>query len=200
MKRYLVCLVLLLCIVFGVAAQEPENEEDFEPIYTLGDQKLSINLGLFVPLFFTGSAEGVQSANLTVGGVGSIAWASYLNSAMSVGAEVAGSFSFTPNTRSLFLLHFAGTYTYTLRSYPFEFPLHMALGMSIARPEESTKIDPIVKPGVSFYWAYNSQWSFGVNTKYWWIPQIYTDRSEVPSSDTRFGNFLEISLSALYHF
>lgn len=161
---------------------------------------LSINLGVFAPLFFAGSDAGVTNANLSAGGVGSIAWASYLNDTMNVGAEMAGSFSFTPNSRALFLLHFAGTYTYTLRSYPFEFPLHMAVGMNIARLEESTKIDPIVKPGASFFWAYSTQWSFGLNLKYWWIPQIYSARSEVPQSDTRFGNFLEISLSALYHF
>lgn len=200
MKRTVVCLTFVLLPLIVAVGQDSQEEEDFEPTYTLGDQILSINLGIFAPLFYTGSDEGAQPANLSVGGVGSIAWASYLNNTMTVGAEMSGSFSFTPNLNTLFLLHFAGTYTYTIRRYPFEFPLHMAVGMNIARLQESTKIDPVVKPGASFYWAYNTQWSFGLNLKYWWIPQIYSSRSDVPQSDTRFGNFLEISLSALYHF
>jgi hypothetical protein len=195
----LVSLFLLAGPLQLAGAQEAE-EEDFEPTYALGDQILTINLGVFAPLFFASRDTGIQPTNLTAGGLGSIAWASYLNNEMTVGAEVGGSFAFTPNTRTLFLLNILGTYSYTFRSYPFEFPLHFGIGTSIARLADSTKLDLILKPGASFYWAYSAQWSFGLNLKYWWIPQIYLGRGDVPASDTRYGNFLEVSLSALYHF
>lgn len=199
MKHLLVCVALFGIVVCPAFGQETA-EEDFEPTYTLGDQLLTINLGVFAPLFFAGSPDGIQPTNLTAGGLGSIAWASYLNNSMTVGAELGGSFSFTPNRRALFLLNVLGTYTYTLRSYPFEFPLFMGAGLTIARLAENTKLDAILKPGASFYWAYNTQWSFGLNLRYWWIPQIYLGRNDVPQTDTRYGNFLEVSLSALYHF
>lgn len=209
MKRTL--LVLSAMILLGspqvFAQQEEEDEplptepaeEDFVQTYDLGDQLMTINMGLFWPWFFGGSDDGLQPTNLSLGGVGSLRWSAYLSNNWSVGAEGGGSFSFSPNGRALYLLPITARGTYYLRSYPWEFPLSLQAGISFSRLEEQLKIDPILKPGASVYWNYNAQWAFGLNAVYWWIPQVYSG-PEPPSSDTRFGNFLEISLSALYHF
>lgn len=199
-------LVIGLLTPVSVMAQEdgtlPTSPEEGAVVetYSLGDQLLTINLGLFTPLFFASAEAGVQGANLTIGAVGSLRWSSYLNNNFSVGGEVGGSFSFTPNGRALYILPITARGTYYFRSYPWEFPLSLQAGMSISRLEEQTKIDPILKPGASVYWNYNADWAFGLNAVYWWIPQIYTGNSGPPASDTRFGNFLELTLSALYHF
>jgi hypothetical protein len=206
-RQFFFCpiIVLLFLIALPLAAQEdgtlPTRPEEDVVVdtYTLGDQLLTINLGLFTPLFFASEEKGVQSTNLTLGGVGSLRWSSYLNNNISVGAEVAGSFSFSPNRRALYILPITARGTYYFRAYPWEFPLSLQAGMSISRLEEKTKIDPILKPGASVYWNHNAQWAFGLNAVYWWIPQIYRG-PEPPASDTRFGNFLELTLSALYHF
>lgn len=55
-----------------------------------------------------------------------------------------------------------------------------------------------MRPGFGAYWDYTTSWAFGVNLYYWWIPQIYT--STALADQTRYGNFLTITLSALYHF
>ena len=186
-----------------------QNDEDDRPIppatpevfpeYGLGDQMLAINLGIMAPLFFAGGPDGIQNTNLSLGGLGSLEWASYLNNNVALGMELGGAFAFTPNGRALFMVPITAKISYVFRSYPFSFPVFLGAGLNISRLEDQTKFDPILKPGASFYWTYNPEWSFGLNTTYWWVPQFYRG-PEPPSGDTRYGNFLEISLSALYHF
>ncbi len=200
-----VLALLLYPVTTAVAQEEPESppeeeappEEEFVPTYTLGDQTLAINMGLFIPLFFAGGPDGVANANLSLGGVGSLQWNSYLNNNMTLGGELAGTFSFSPNRRALFMVPITLRYAYILRAYPFEFPLHIGAGINFTRLEEQGKIDPIVKPGASVVWNMNPDWAFGLNLTYWWVPQWYTGDL---SDESRYGNFLETTLSAVYHF
>ena len=198
---------LLVAAVSSLPAFAQTNDEpdQFTPPsegfteYSLGDQMLSINLGLMVPLFFNWGPEGFARTNLSVGGIGSLQWGSFINSRVALGMELAGTFMFTPNGRSLFMVPITGKVSYFFRPYPFEIPIFLGAGLNISRLDDQTKFDPILKPGASFYWAYNPEWSFGLNTVWWWVPQFYRG-PEPPSGDTRVGNFLELSLSALYHF
>lgn len=190
--------VLAFFPVSGLVAQE--DDADFEPTYGLGDQMLSLNLGLFIPLFFAGGPDGIEDANLSLGGTGHLLWSAFLTNEITVGGEFGGMFAFTPNRNTLYMIPLAARATYFLRAYPWEFPLSIAAGMNFSRFEESFKIDPIVIPGIGFYWNMNTEWAFGLDARYWWVPQFYTDQSEVPSSDNRFGNFLATTLSVLYRF
>jgi hypothetical protein len=54
-----------------------------------------------------------------------------------------------------------------------------------------------VKPGTGLFWSYNSSWSFGVNLNYWWDMQF---TKGTLSGGFVAGNFMEISLCALYHY
>lgn len=202
-----IILLLLTLLSTGLTAQENEPEEvppeappeRFVPTYALGDQLLSINLGAFVPLFFYGGPGGVQETQLTLGGTGSLHWSAFLNNSMAVGIEGGGMFALTPNRRTLFMLPLMARYTYFLRAYPWEFPLHLGAGLNFSRLEENFKVDPIVKPGFSVIWNYNAEWGFGLNLSYWWVPQIYRG-PDPPSGDSRYGNFMDATLSAVYHF
>ena len=192
--------VLFVLLAATVSAQIAESDDVFIPEYALGDQTLSINLGLFVPLFYSGGPDGVTSTNLTLGGAGSIAWASHITNEFRLGAELGGSFALTPNRRTLFIVPITANATYTFQAYPFEFPVSLGLGMSVARLEDLLKLDPFIRPGVGFYWNHSSQWAFGANLRYWLIPQIYSDRGEAGAGESRLGSFLEFTLSALYRF
>ena len=198
------CLALLICLYFFVgrppiSAQESNEAEKYVPTYTLGNQVLMINGGFFVPLFFQSLSGGIDNTNLSVGGAGSIQWGAYLNNEMTLGLEGGGMFSFSPNGRTLFMLPVTVRYAYILQFYPWEFPLSLSAGFNFTRLDTQFKILPILKPGVSIYWNYSLDWAFGVNFFYWWSPNIYQG-PEPPSSHSRIGNFLEITLSALYHF
>lgn len=199
---FLIALTLGLYIfsaTLPLSAQESEDQERFVPTYTLGNQMLMINGGFFIPLFFQALDGDIDNTNLTLGGVGSIQWSAYLNNEMTLGVEGGGMFSFSPNGRTLFMLPLTVRYSYILHYYPFEFPLSLAAGFNFTRLDTQFQILPILKPGVSVYWNYSLDWAFGVNFIYWWSPNIYRG-PEPPKSHSRFGNFLEITLSALYHF
>lgn len=196
MKK-LVLLIAVLFLVTPAFAQSDGEEEIFVPVYSLGDQTLRINLGLFAPLFFFGG--GYEPAKLTLGGAGSLVWESYLTNTTTVGLEIGGSFSFTENRRTLFMLPIAARGSYIFSLYPFEIPVTVAAGMNFSRVAEAQKIDSFLKAGTGLHWNYSSQWAFGANLFYWFVPQIYTASSPAGSDATRYGNFLEITLSALYH-
>ncbi len=200
MRRTIFTILLLLCIIFTVQSQsETEEEEMIIETYSLGDQVLTINLGPIIPLFFQSLDGTVSPTNLSLGGGGSLHWASFLNNRWTIGLEAGGIFSFSPNNRTLFMLPVTGKLSYYLRSFPFEIPLSLGVGMNMSRLSNNFHIEPIVKPAASIFWKYNAEWSFGVNFVYWWIPQIYLINPP-PTEQSRYGNFLEITLSALYHF
>ncbi len=200
------CAVALFVLPISPAfsqEEEPdtpiEDEEQFEPTYTRGDQLISLNLGLIVPLFYWGGPDGVQDANLSLGGTGHLMWSSFINNNLAIGGEFGGMFAFTPNRNTLFMIPLAARLTYFLRSYPFEFPLTFAAGVNFSRFNDNFKTDPVLIPGVGFYWNYTVEWAFGLDVRYWWVPQIYRG-PEPPSSDSRFGNFLGTTLAVLYRF
>lgn len=188
--------VLALCAV-PLAGQEASEEEaaPSASAYALGDQVLSINLGPFIPLFFLANDGSVTATNLTLGGAGSIAWSAYVSGAIRIGAEVGGVFSFSPNMNLLLMLPILARAQYVLTFYPFEVPLSLGVGMNIVKYGELATIDLLIKPGASALWIYDSKWSFGVNLAWWWDMQFAADPAE-----SRIGNFLEVSLSALYHY
>lgn len=180
-----------------VSAQENggEPEEEFIPTYSMGDQILSLNLGLFIPLFFTGSPEGVTKTQLTVGGTGFLRWSSFIANNWSVGGEFGGMFAYTPQENTLFMIPVLARTTYYFRFYPFEIPVGMAMGIDFVRYEENSHTDLILMPATGLYWNYDAEWAFGLDAKYWWQPQIYSTADE-----TRYGNFLGVTASVLYHF
>ena len=198
--------MLVMAIVFAVSvgAQEeaetaPAASDDFVPTYGLGDQMLSLNLGLFIPLFYSGGPDGTEDANLTLGGTGHLMWSSFLSNNLAVGGELGGMFAFTPNDNTLFMVPLAARISYFLRAYPFEFPISLAAGFNFSRYRDSFKSDFILIPGAGFYWNFNTEWAFGFDARYWWVPQVYGG-GEPPSDDTRFGNFMATTLSVLYRF
>jgi hypothetical protein len=189
-------LLLFACMAAPVFAAE--NQEPGASQYALGDQTMSINAGLFIPLFLLPSGVVLLSGNpsqLTLGAVGSLSWAAYVTPAIRLGVDVAGNFTLDPNANVLLMLPFVIKAAYILSFYPFEVPLSFGVGMNIVKYTSLSSIDLLLRPGASFYWIYNSSWSFGVNLLYWFDMQFNPDPTK-----TRYGNFLEFSLSALYHF
>lgn len=210
MNRPLFCLpafalVAALIAPVPVFAQE-EDESPIEeeigrevPTYSPGDFILGVNAGLFIPMFYYGGPDGVEDANLTLGGTGHIYYGGYLSNNVAVGGEIGGSFSFSPNDNTLYMLLIAGRYTYFLRRFPFEFPLSVSAGFNFSRFGENFKTDPAITPSVGVLWNLNAQWGFGFDVRYWWVPQIYRGPSP-PSDESRVGNFLSTTLSLAYRF
>jgi hypothetical protein len=187
-------LALACAAAPGFAADSPEGPSQ----YALGDQTMSINAGLFVPLFLLPTGTVFLSGNppqLTLGAVGSLSWAAYVTPKIRVGADIGGNFTLSPNSNILLMLPLVPKISYVFTFYPFEVPLTFGIGVNLVKYVDKSSLDLLLRPGASFYWIYNANWSFGVNLLYWFDMQFNVDPSL-----SRYGNFLEFSLSALYHF
>jgi len=190
---------ILVMTGFSQAAETdlPETKTEVFANYDLGDNFIMLNVGTMIPLFFQDTSGKTYSSNLTPGVQGSLRWISYLNPVLNIGADLNGFVTFSPNLPYL-AASLTGLVSYDLRVDPLLIPLHFGIGATMSSFAENLAIDLTLKAGTSLIWAYDSSWSFGLNLFYWWIPQIYTGPTP-PASDTRFGNFLEITLSAMYH-
>ncbi len=197
MKR-LCSLVCATVILFACAPLFAASSANAPSQYTLGDQTMSINAGLFIPLFLlpTGTVLLAGSPpHLSLGGVGSLSWAAYIAPQVRIGAEIGGSFTFDPNLNALLMLPIMVKATYVFSLYPFEIPVTVATGMNILSYVDQHYIDYVIRPGASLYYIFNASWSFGVNLNYW-IDMQFSSKA----GQSRIGNFLETSLSALYHY
>ena len=197
----LMAILLLLSFPIGrVAAQEqePEQQPAEEPfiVYTLGQNTLSLSVGMFIPLFFQSFGGGYERTNLKLSGAGSIQWGIHLNNHWMVGLEVAGMLSRDINDVRFFMLPITAKGSYILHLFPFEFPIFIGTGMNIIKWSDELNISWIIKPGFSTIWKYNVNWGFGLNVVYWWVPQFWPDDRELG----RMGNFLELTLTAQYNF
>ncbi len=193
--RSLVCVIVVLFACTPLFAADTGNAPSQ---YTLGDQTMSINAGLFIPLFLlpTGTVLLAGSPpHLSLGGVGTLSWAAYVAPRIRIGAEIGGSFTFDPNMNALLMLPIMVKGTYVFSFYPFEIPVTIATGMNIISYVDQHYIDFVVRPGASLYYIFNSSWSFGMNFNYWIDMQFSSTAGQ-----SRTGNFLETSLSALYHY
>jgi hypothetical protein len=192
--RIAVASLALACVLSPAYAEERAAATQ----YGLGDQTISISAGMFVPLFLLPTGIVLLSGSpphLSVGAVGSLSWATYITPQVRVGVDLAGNFTLDPNSNVLLMLPLVFKASYILSLYPFEFPLTMGIGPNFLLYTGLTDLDLLLRPGVGFYWNYSSSWAFGANLNYWFDMQFTTDPTL-----TRYGNFLEFSLSALYHF
>ncbi|HUZ18053.1 MAG TPA: hypothetical protein VMV68_06680 [Spirochaetia bacterium] len=167
-------------------------------VYALGDQAFLLNAGLAIPLFFQQETGAVAGTNLSLGGVGSLGWDAYLNEHLSLGIDLGGMFALSPNQNVLFMVPITGTVTWTFRHYPFEFPIFLGAGVNFTVLTDQLYFGPILKPGAGAYMYISSKWELGLRATYWWVPEIYFGGT-TPASRSRFGNFLGISFSAIFH-
>jgi hypothetical protein len=200
--------ILALFSAAGFAQDDPGFDSSMAPQINrvLGDQYLNIGIGMQIPLFIHNpSPESGETAinptNLKLGLTGSLGWAAFLNNNISLGLDVAAAYSADVNKAGFFTVPFTINAAYFLRSSPFEIPIHLGFGMNIMKYKDITTLGIMAKSGVSLYWNAIQDWSFGLNLMYWWMPEIYSKTDgEIPTTMTRIGNFLEVTVSAMYNF
>lgn len=177
-----------------------KGEKSKTQLYSLGDQMFVVNLGLLAPLFLQDPKTGaILDPQLSAGGVGSLEVDVYLNNNLAAGVEFGGAFTFGLNNQDLFLVPITAKISWIFHLYPFDFPIFFGAGVNFLRLNTQLFVGPILKPGAAAYWNITSKWSVGMRLEYWWVPEIYFGPSP-QSSRSRFGNFLTVSLSGLYHF
>ncbi len=200
--RFLIVALLVWC---SISIFPQDNEEEDEPRavafprHTLGDQQLGIGAGLLIPLFFQDFSGAYHNPNLSLGAIIDLQWNAYLNAYWKIGLELAGGFTFGVNMRTLLMLPLTLKVSYVISAGRFEFPIFMGVGINIIRYREWSHLDIIAKPGVSAYWRYNHNWSFGLTLE-WWLDFQYVDPAFQDVSQARMANFLAITPSMIYNF
>jgi hypothetical protein len=212
--RYCLLFLLLAGAVFFLPAQEEDDDDDDEQIpiesdwsgnyatmYTRGDQTFSINLGLVKPLFYYDQQEGRLDTNMKLGGMGSLGYNYFLGPHLFLGGELSGMFASTEGENMYFIvpIGFRIGYQFILRR--FEFPLSLLVGFAPQSHLDASYFGFFSKAMASVFFRFNSDWSFGLNTSFWWVPQWTDKRRANYKGDVNIhGFFLEFSLGARYHF
>ncbi|MDR2796421.1 MAG: hypothetical protein LBB47_06910 [Spirochaetaceae bacterium] len=164
--------------------------------YTRGDQTFTISLGVLFPLFFVSKSGDPLENKIFVGGAGSLAYTYFLNPNLFIGGLLQGSFSQTLGKNFLYLIPIGFTAGYQFVMWNrFEFPFSITVGGMTEQYLTYNGYWIFFKPQASAFYRFNSDWSFGLNVAWWLVPQ-WTNEPERDAS----GNFLELTLSARYHF
>ena len=208
MRRTL-SLFLLLVVFFagqGIFAQEegPDDEspgsipidsdwnEYQQTMYSRGDKTFTITLGVIIPTVFSGIDE--MGSGLKVGGTGTLAFNYFLSPNFFLGGELSGMFSGTRGKNMLYIIPFGARAGYQFVFRRFEFPISLMIGAAPQKYLTEGYFGLILKPCAAGFWRFNSDWTFGLNANWWFLPQW------PKNGQNSIGNFMEVSLSARYNF
>lgn len=202
-------LLILLCFFISTtllsAQDEEENEETIPsgPQYILGDSFIHLNLGTFIPLFFQYVHDGslAEYSDIFLGIKGSFQIGTYITNRFTLSIVLDGGMLFDTNFVPLWVLPIMAKATYIIYALGLEFPLSLGTGIFIGSYKEGSRIDFVLKPELGLLWQFDPHWCFGINVGYYWVPHIASVEQEahVPHQSV-FGNYLDISISTVYHF
>jgi hypothetical protein len=197
------CFLLFLGTICPLSAQEGGGEGELPidsdwsgivpPLYARGDQAFVLTGGLILPTLFL-HHDGAHNSNLYLGGTGAFGYTYFLNSQVFIGGELEGMFAGTKGRNTIFMVAFGFKAGYQFVLGRFEFPLSLMIGGCPQKFQDDGYFGLIVKPSASAFFRFNSDWSFGVNADWWWVPQWTGDQTK-----DVYANFLGITLSARYH-
>ena len=204
--KWLLLLILFLLPQFLPAQELPSDDQPDTPsvdsdwdnyspnLYTKGDKTFTITLGMIFPTYFSGSIQDNNHGLKTVGGTGSLSLCFFLNSHFFLGGELSGMFLGTKGGNMLYIIPMGLRVGYQFLFRRFEFPISLMIGGAPQKYLEEGYFGFILKPGASVFWRFSPSWSFGLNTVWWFAPQWPKEGKNV------YGNFMELTLSARYHF
>ncbi|MDR1839938.1 MAG: hypothetical protein LBQ93_10200 [Treponema sp.] len=203
-KARTIVLLLLIGLPTLLAAQDeyedPNINSDWDYYYydavSRGDQTFIISLGTIFPIAFYNVGKKIDHKfDPAIGGTGSLAYNYYLFPKIFIGAEFGGLFIRTLGDNTLFNIFLGARGGYQFNIWRLEFPLTGVVGMVWHRYLDQGHYGLYLKGGGAAFFRASSRWSFGVSTNWYWLPQWTKDKSQ-----TVYGNMVDITLCARYHF
>ncbi|MCL2208790.1 MAG: hypothetical protein FWC19_04200 [Treponema sp.] len=191
-------LILLMGFPILLAAQDDDDYEwdYYDDLYAIGDQTFIITLGTILPMFMQINGETAPNKYTPpVGGAGSLCYNYYLNANIFAGAEVSAMFIGTLGSNTLFMLPVGIRGGYQFNIWKMEIPISIGVGMVWHRFIDQGYYGMYLKGGVSAFYRATTTWSFGINSNWYWFPQWVEDKTK-----NAYGNFLDLTISARYHF
>ncbi len=204
-KKTIVTVIAALLFLQAGLLQAQESKPQSPPpragavTHILGDQSFIFSLGALFPLFFVKMSDGtVEATNLTIGPKASIEYMNYLSQYFALGVEVTGGFAFSPNFNIYWTLPITAKIMYIIYIGNTQLFLDLGVGIILEKFLEYGHLDFFAKPQVSFYFPIDPTLDLGLTAGYWFVPQFAT--SGQPQDQSRLGNFLDVSVSLIYHF
>jgi len=164
--------------------------------FTVGSQLITLSVAGQIPLFTFDGDLDVTDVRTYMGGSFSFGYQYFVIPRLSIGGALSGSYNLSVGSLSLFILPVTFKTAYWWSLYPFEFSLGAEAGGYMMRFDGNGMFGPMAKAGGGAYWRVSSGWSLGIEANYWFVPEIHTGKH---ADLTRFGNFLETGLMAVYH-
>jgi hypothetical protein len=207
MRRAAAFFLILLFSFTLLFAQANENPPEDAPdggdwdyinsdTYTHGDQTFIISIATIFPTVFFNQGKQINvNFNPPVGGAGSLSYNYFFNSNIFLGGEVSGTFIPTLGNNMYYGILLGARTGYQFYVWKLEFPLNISVGMVWHRYLDSKNYGFYLKGGGAAYFRYNSEWSFGVHSNWYWLPQ-----KTGKSSENVDGNMIDLLLSVRYHF
>jgi hypothetical protein len=173
----------------------------FPDLYSKGDQTFTITLGVIFPMgFFNNGTLIDHHFSPPVGGIGSLSYTYFLNSHYFLGIHIGLKFNYTLAENTVFIIPI-GLHTgrqFILRR--FEIPITAGIGFAPQRYMEYNYAGFFLKGGVSAFFRFSPEWSFGIDTDWNWYPQRPLENGKrVPGKDVD-AHILGLTISARYHF
>jgi len=187
-------------LLFAQDGDDPAVEPDWDfytaDLYTRGDQTFNISLGTVFPTVFVNQGKKIpHNFKPPVGGTGSLSYNYFLNSHIFVGGEIGGMFLSTLGGNTLYIIPVGIRGGYQFNFWRLEFPLALTVGMTWHRYLNMAYYGFYMKGGGSVFFRFNTDWSFGLNANWFWLPEWTED----PKKNVD-GNVIDLTLSARYHF
>jgi len=173
-------------------------------LYARGDQTFAITLGVVFPTVFyhhVGSFGPPHNFSPPVGGAGSLSYSYFFGPRFFVGGEIGVSFNYTIGQNTIFIVPIGLRAGWQFVFGRFEFPITFTGGIAPQRFMDLSYFGWFLRGGVSGFFRFNSEWSFGLNTDWTWFPQRPPRREEDGYRNRNVdGNMLGLTISARYHF
>ena len=211
MQKAKAFLIFFLCFLvlasMGLYAQEEQEEskEDMPydsdwdgpipALYSSGDKCFTISMGMVVPTLFIEQGEAIKSNLQPVGGTLCLSFTNFLGSHFFLGGELSGLFNTTLAKNTLYIVPIGLITGWQFIIWKFEIPVQLAIGIAPTSFRSQNYFGMYMKAGASLFYRFSPDWSFGLNTRWSWYPQWTKDPKENVD-----GNFIDITLSARYHF
>jgi len=196
----LVFLLGLQVFLFAQDENDPAIEIDWDDysidLYAAGDQSFIMALGVVFPTVFINNGTVIDHQfTPPIGGAGTLIFNYYLQSYLYTGFEIGLMFLPTIGGNTVFLIPLGARIGTQFLIWRLEFPITLTVGMSWHNYLDLGYFGLFVKAGGAAFYRATSDWSFGITANWSWLPEWTSD----PSKNVH-GNFLELTLSARYHF
>lgn len=207
MRRFSVLLIASILSVSFLLAQEQAPEQSPAqteaaaaiPVFSQfekGDILFSLSAGTALGLgFYNPTTGSFDPANLKPSFTILLALQRFITPNIVLGGEIAGYFFATINDRQFFLAPLGARIGYAFDLNPFFIIPTVSLGAAIMRLNDMGHIDPYIKTGAVFGWSPSQEVCYTIHADLMTIPQFYSD-----STQNRTGLFLDLIISATYHF